>query len=67
MHRTQPSRWLAARRAAKRRGGEVAPREPGSPQTEPLPPLVSPDDDREFLEPQPMRAQELKTASGTAL
>jgi hypothetical protein len=29
---------------------------------EPLPPLISPDDDREFLEPRHTPAYELKTA-----
>jgi hypothetical protein len=62
MNRARPWRWLAARRAAKRRGSEAIPREAGAPQREPVPPLVSPDDDREFLEPRPPQAFELKPA-----
>ncbi len=50
-NRMRPTRWLAARRAAKRRGCEPFPTERHHPSGEPLPPLVSPDDDREFLEP----------------
>ena len=44
-------RWLAARRAAKRRCLEQALVDSRAPEREPLPPLVSPDDDREFLDP----------------
>ena len=52
MNRVRPARWLAARRAAKRRGTKPAATETPEPSREPLPPLVSPDDDREFLQPE---------------
>ena len=51
MNRMHPARWLATRRAAKRRCLESALPDDHARQPEPLPPLVSPDDDREFLCP----------------
>jgi hypothetical protein len=51
MNRMRPARWLAARRAAKRRGLEQILVDSRARQPEPLPPLVSPDDDREFMGP----------------
>jgi hypothetical protein len=51
MNRMRPVRWLAARRAAKRRCFEQALIDARAPLPEPLPPLVSPGDDREFLDP----------------
>jgi len=51
MNRMRPVRWLATRRAARRRYRDSALPEPRARQPEALPPLVSPDDDREFLEP----------------
>jgi hypothetical protein len=44
-------RFLAARRAARRRHRDSAPPDTRARQPGPLPPLVSPDDDREFLDP----------------
>jgi hypothetical protein len=62
IQRSRPWRRLAALRAARRRGSEVTPREAGAWQRDPLPPLVSPDDDREFAGPRPPQALELKPA-----
>jgi len=48
--RSRPWRQLAVRRAARRRSGEPVPRTAHVlPQPQPLPPLVPPDDDREFV------------------
>jgi hypothetical protein len=44
----RPWKRLAALRAARRRGTELLPL-PEEARPEPLPPLESPDDDREFL------------------
>lgn len=62
MNRMRPWRSLAARRAAKRRAGETRAPNAQPLYPEPLPPLVSPDDDREFLEPRHSQALELKPA-----
>jgi hypothetical protein len=44
----RPWKRLAALRAARRRGTELPP-PPEDAQPEPVPPLVPPDDDREFV------------------
>lgn len=44
----RPWKRLAALRAARRRGTELPPPAPEAPP-EPIPPLASPDDDREFV------------------
>jgi hypothetical protein len=62
MNRIRAWRWLAARRAAKRRGSERASPPHPDLRHEPLPPLVLPDDDREFLETRQTPAPALKTA-----
>jgi hypothetical protein len=48
-NRTGPWRRLATQRAARRRGTELHPPEAPVEAPLPLPPLESPDDDREFL------------------
>jgi hypothetical protein len=48
-NRTRSWRRIAALRAAKRRRAEPPPPEARPDETRPLPPLESPDDDREFL------------------
>jgi hypothetical protein len=50
--RTKPWRRLASLRASRRRHTGLVPPPREGTEPEPLPPLVSPDDDREFL-PQP--------------
>jgi hypothetical protein len=62
IQRTRTWRRLAALRAARRRGSKAAPREAGAARPVPLPPLVSPDDDREFLDSRQARELELKPA-----
>jgi hypothetical protein len=53
--RNQPWRRLAALRAARRRAADAVALEVSVPR-DPLPPLVSPDDDREFLHSRPAQA-----------